>query len=85
MIGFIQDITNHKISEDVLEKEKQLKQLYDNPDVGIWSIDVRTGKYLNSSKGIENITGYTKDDFNNGIQWNSSYTMKTYSNIRIRV
>ena len=28
-------------------------------------------KYLNCSKGIEYITGYTKDDFNNGLQWAS--------------
>ena len=41
LIGFIQDITNSKISDHVLEKEKQLTQLYDNPDVGIWSFDVQ--------------------------------------------
>ncbi len=40
LIGFIQDITNSKISDHVLEKEKQLTQIYDNPDVGIWSIDI---------------------------------------------
>ncbi|MEH7254539.1 EAL domain-containing protein [Neobacillus niacini] len=71
LIGFIQDITDSKILEDVLEKEDQLTQLYDNPDVGIWSIDVQTGRCLSSSKGIESISGYTTEDFNNGIQWSS--------------
>ena len=42
LIGFIQDITNSKISNHVLEKEKQLTPLYDNPDVGIWSFDFQT-------------------------------------------
>ena len=27
--------------------------------------------YVDYSKGIEYITGYTKDDFNNGLQWDS--------------
>ena len=47
LIGFIQDITNSKISDNVLEKEKQLTQLYDNPDVGIWSFDLKTDQYFN--------------------------------------
>jgi diguanylate cyclase (GGDEF)-like protein/PAS domain S-box-containing protein len=71
LIGIIQDITDSKILEDVLEREDQLTQLYDNPDVGIWSIDVQTGRYLSISKGIEWISGYTTEDFNNGIQWPS--------------
>ncbi len=59
------------MSNHVLEKEKQLTQLYDNPDVGIWSINITNGQYVNCSKGIEYISGYTQDDFNNGIQWSS--------------
>ena len=54
------------MSNHVLEKEKQLSQIYDNPDVGIWSINIPDGQYVNCSKGIEYITGYTQDDFNNG-------------------
>ncbi|MGX9134104.1 EAL domain-containing protein [Rummeliibacillus sp. JY-2-4R] len=70
-VGFIQDITNSKISSEVLENEKQLMPLYENPDVGIWSIDITTGNCLECSKGIEQVTGYSKGDFNNGIQWAS--------------
>lgn len=71
VVGFIQDITDHKISSEVLEKEKQIKILYDNPDVGFWSFDVQTGKYLNTSNGIKYITGYTKEDLNNDLHWTS--------------
>ncbi|MDR7238777.1 EAL domain-containing protein [Neobacillus drentensis] len=71
LIGIIQDITDSKILEDALEKEDQLTQLYDNPDVGIWTIDVQTGRCLSRSRGIESISGYTTEDFNNGIQWSS--------------
>ena len=71
------------ISNDVLEKEKQMKMLYDNPDVGIWTFDVKTGKYLNMSNGMNYITGYTKDDFNNGLQWYSLvYSDDLHDNIR---
>ena len=52
LVGFIQDITDRKISNDLLEKEKQLTMLYDNPDVGIWSLNVQTGQYLNTSKEL---------------------------------
>jgi diguanylate cyclase (GGDEF)-like protein/PAS domain S-box-containing protein len=52
-------------------KEKQLAQLYGNPDVGIWSTNVQSGQCLNSSKGSEKISGYSTEDFNNGILWTS--------------
>ena len=69
LIGFIQDITDRKISDHRLETEEQLTKLYGNPDIGIWSINVQTGQILNYSKGIECLSGYTIDDFNNGVQW----------------
>ena len=72
LIGFVQDITNSKVSDDLLEKEKQLTQLYDNPDVGIWS--TRYSQQVNTkliSKGIEHISGYTREDYHNGVQWSS--------------
>ena len=71
MVGFIQDITDHKCSKNVLEIEKQIKLLYDNPDVGFWSIDLRNGRYGNTSKGIELITGYTNEDFQTNLKWTS--------------
>ncbi len=69
IVGFIQDITNSKSSEEGIDKEKQLPQIYNNPDVGIWSFNAITGECLDCSKGIEQICGYTKEDFNNGMQW----------------
>ena len=71
LVGFIQDTTDHTISNEVLEKDKQMMMLYDNPDVGIWSLDNQTGRYLDISIGVKHITGYTKNDFNNGLQWSS--------------
>ena len=68
-IGFIQDVTNHKISDELLEKENQFKILYDNLDVGIWSRDVQKYEHINSSKGIEYITGYSNKEFKDGLQW----------------
>ena len=74
LVGYIQDITNTKLSNHVLEKEKQLSQIYNNPDVGIWSINIPDAQYVNCSKGIEYISGYTQDDFNNGIQWSRLFS-----------
>ena len=62
LIGFIQDNTERKISNDLLEKENQLALLNDNPIVGVWSVNVQTDQCLNTSMGIEYISGYTKDD-----------------------
>ena len=69
MVGFIQDIFNHKIPENILEIEKQFKMLYDNTDVGLWSIDLKNGEYGDASKGIENITGYTNTEFKSNLEW----------------
>lgn len=63
IIGYIQNISNSKISDTVVKKEKQLAQLYNNPDVGFWSMNLHTGGIQLYSKGIEHITGYKKDDF----------------------
>ncbi|MFJ8234632.1 EAL domain-containing protein [Ureibacillus sp. NPDC094379] len=71
LVGFIQDITDQKTSNDLVDKENHIKILYNNPDVGIWSMDLKKGECINSSKGIKHITGYTKEDFNNGLQWTS--------------
>jgi diguanylate cyclase (GGDEF)-like protein/PAS domain S-box-containing protein len=49
----------------------ELTQLYDHPNLGIWSTNVQTGQCLNNSKGSEKISGYAKEDFNNGILWTS--------------
>lgn len=69
LVGYTQDITNSKIAKEVLVKEENLFKLYDNPDVGIWTLDCQTKEYLNVSNGVKQITGYTNEDFNNGLQW----------------
>ena len=63
LVGFIQDNTERKISNDLIEKEDQLALFNDNPVVGVWSVNVQTDQCLNTSMGIEYISGYTKDDF----------------------
>ncbi|WP_052123985.1 EAL domain-containing protein [Ureibacillus manganicus] len=70
LVGFIQDITDHKISNDLVEKETHIKMFYDNPDVGIWTMDLQNGVYGEVSKGIEKITGYSQEDFKS-LSWNS--------------
>lgn len=71
LFGFLQDITEHEIPDDVMQKGQQLKELYNNPHVGIWSIDMQNDKTMKASTGIEYITGYTKEDFENGLIWES--------------
>ncbi|SOC38537.1 EAL domain-containing protein [Ureibacillus acetophenoni] len=71
VVGFVQDIINHKLLDNILEKEKQIKEIYDNLDVGIWSLDLKSGRTVSYSKGIEYISGYTKDEFNMGLDWGS--------------
>nr|WP_106784400.1 EAL domain-containing protein [Lysinibacillus timonensis] len=71
LVGFIQDIIDSELSVRVLNNNNQLKLLYDNLDIGIWATDLLTGECIHSSKGIEYITGYTKDEMNEGFEWAS--------------
>ena len=71
-IGFCQDITDSKSYNNfVLETENQLPQLYNNPDIGFWTLILQTGQTLYCSKGIEHISGFSTHDFNNGTQWST--------------
>lgn len=70
LVGYIQDITDHKMSDDLVKKENHIKMFYDYPEVGIWTIDFVKGEYGKISKGIEIITGYTQEDFKS-ISWKS--------------
>lgn len=88
LVGIIQDITDQKISGDVLEKETQISNIYDNPDVGIWSIDAQKNEVLKVSKGIEYISGYKKEDFRRRQDWDSLVhpeDIQQYSDDRLRV
>ena len=65
--GISQDITNRNISNNMLLEK--LPQLYNNPDIGIWSVNMQTGQTLYSSNGVKHICGYSTDDLNNGTMW----------------
>ncbi|WP_218971227.1 EAL domain-containing protein [Peribacillus loiseleuriae] len=72
VIGFVQDITNSKhIESKLMEKEKQFSQIYNNLDVGVWSIDMQTGQFILCSQGIEQICGYAVDEMENKKAWSS--------------
>lgn len=68
LVGVIQEIPDYKNSKDGLELEKQVKLLCNIPVVGFKSIDLQEGESRETSKGIENITGYTNNDFKN-LRW----------------
>jgi diguanylate cyclase (GGDEF)-like protein/PAS domain S-box-containing protein len=60
VVGYINDITDRKNYEHRLyEKEKQLSNLYKNPDVGIWSLNPITKQTYFCSQGVEQISGYS--------------------------
>ncbi|NEU30330.1 EAL domain-containing protein [bacterium LRH843] len=65
--GVIQDITvSRNLLEGLEERDSQVKNLANNLDVGIWSIDKITNKWLFCSKGVKEIYGasaaYFTDD-----------------------
>ncbi|MDX8343092.1 EAL domain-containing protein [Rossellomorea sp. YZS02] len=67
MIGTSHDITEQvHIQTKMKEQEQHVKKIYDNLDAGIWSMDVLENKILFTSKGIENISGYTSREFEEG-------------------
>jgi diguanylate cyclase (GGDEF)-like protein/PAS domain S-box-containing protein len=71
-IGTVQDITKRKTAElKLLESNNQIQHIFDNLEVGIWSLDVKKGEYNLVSKGIEAITGYSTFDLGNRITWDS--------------
>lgn len=71
-IGTVQDITKRKTAElKLVESENQIEHIFDNLEVGIWSLDVKKAEYNLLSKGFEVITGYSPTDFVNRITWDS--------------
>lgn len=71
-IGTVQDITKRKTAElKLIENENLLKHIFDNLEVGIWSLDVQNDDYKLISKGIEAITGYSPSDFNKRLTWDT--------------
>ncbi|MBS4175570.1 bifunctional diguanylate cyclase/phosphodiesterase [Bacillus sp. FJAT-49736] len=71
LIGTIQDITERKrIEKKLKENEQQFQTIYNNLEVCIWSLDIKTKKILFISEGISDISGYSKEDvINRIISW----------------
>ncbi|MBC8004620.1 MAG: PAS domain S-box protein, partial [Verrucomicrobia bacterium] len=64
MIGTIQDITERKNAEEaVRHAHDELKNLHDNLDEAIFSIDVVNNKMLQASRAHEDIFGYPPTEF----------------------
>ncbi|MHC0038886.1 EAL domain-containing protein [Pseudoneobacillus sp. C159] len=51
------------------EKEKQLSNLYNNPDVGIWSLNPISNQIFFCSQGVEQITGYSIKELQSHDNW----------------
>ncbi|MBZ9533232.1 EAL domain-containing protein [Cytobacillus oceanisediminis] len=64
-IGTIKDVSLRKIAENRLkESEQRYKNIFDNLEVGIWSIDVKKDKRILSSPGMERVLGYPLEEIN---------------------
>lgn len=71
-IGTVQDITKRRTAELKLkESENRIEHIFDNLEVGIWSLDIKNGEYNLVSKGFEEITGFSPSDIGNRITWDS--------------
>jgi diguanylate cyclase (GGDEF)-like protein/PAS domain S-box-containing protein len=67
IIGILQDISEQVITENRLkESEEKFETIAQNIDVGIWSMDTVTNQLIYGSPAIEEITGYTAEDFISG-------------------
>ncbi len=71
MIGTSHDITEQvQIQTKMQEQEEHVKKIYNNLDAGIWSVDIRENSVQFMSDGIQSITGYTSEEFEEGrIVW----------------
>ncbi|MFV5700906.1 PAS domain S-box protein [Flavobacterium sp. XS2P12] len=61
-IGTITDITERKITEDLILKEKQLSEIVINNLPGIFYLYDKSGKFLKWNKNFEDVTGYNKKE-----------------------
>ncbi|MGX2961668.1 EAL domain-containing protein [Peribacillus sp. JNUCC 23] len=72
VIGYIRDITSSKqIEFKLTEKEQQFSKVYNNLDVGVWSVNMQTGQFILYSQGIEQICGYLADDMEYNTSWST--------------
>lgn len=66
-IGTIMDITEMRTLEKKLEtKDQEMKEIYDNLDLGVWAYDVKGKRFTFVSKKIEKMVGLDVALFENG-------------------
>lgn len=64
LIGVVHDITDKKVAEEQLKQsEEQFKNVYSNINAGVWSKDVIAGKFRFISAGVEQICGFSSEEF----------------------
>jgi len=67
--GFVEDITQRKMAEEALRREKEtFFTILNNDPVGVILSD-RSGTYQYVNREFTNVTGYTRDDVPTGIDW----------------
>ncbi len=71
LIGTIYDVTEQRNAEQELaQKEKDTKLVYESLDLGIWSYDVATNAIVYCSTGVETILDIPIEEFLSGnIRW----------------
>lgn len=73
LIGTILDVTLRKLAEQRLkENELRYKNIFDNLEVGIWSIDAKKDQLLLHSPGMEHVLGHPMEEIN---------SLESYKNI----
>ncbi|MGY3715950.1 EAL domain-containing protein [Sutcliffiella cohnii] len=66
----IKDMTQMiEIENTYHEQQERIQKVYAHLEVGVWSFDLSTNSFLFISPGVENITGYTVEEFNEFIKW----------------
>lgn len=67
IIGVVNDISEQVLTENRLkDSEEKFRNISNNLDVGIWSMDVPSNKIVYASTALEKITGYNQELFLNG-------------------
>ncbi|MDU1845821.1 MAG: EAL domain-containing protein [Niallia nealsonii] len=68
--GIAKDVTSFvknkqellRVKENLEKAEERFRNIYDNLEVGIWSLDVVNNKFLLTSPGVKFVTGYSADE-----------------------
>ncbi|WLR52671.1 EAL domain-containing protein [Bacillus tianshenii] len=71
LIGTMFDITsNTEMALKLKESEKRIQDIYQNLDLGVWSVSLTDDKKMHISSKVEKICGYQKEEFmNSELNW----------------